>query len=73
MSLPSIITLPPEKSPSSVVLLHQNPRNCLFKICFICAYFSPDSDEMAFSLEKAILWIMGSLARNNGLKFKEMP
>ncbi len=28
-----------------------------YKQCLICAYFSPDSDKMTFSLEKAILWI----------------
>ncbi len=27
------------------------------KWCLICAYFSPDSDKMNFSLEKAVLWI----------------
>ncbi len=27
------------------------------KWCFICAYFSPDSEKVTFSLEKAILWI----------------
>ncbi len=26
------------------------------KRCLICAYFSPDSDKMTFTLEKAILW-----------------
>ncbi len=28
-----------------------------YKKCLICAYFSPDSDEITFSLEKAILWM----------------
>ncbi len=27
------------------------------KRCLSCAYFSPDSDEITFSLEKEILWI----------------
>ncbi len=26
----------------------------------ICAYFAPDSDNMTFSLEKALLWIEDS-------------
>ncbi len=28
-----------------------------YKQFLICAYFSPGSDEMTFSLEKAILWM----------------
>ncbi len=37
-----------------------------YKRCLICAYFSPDSDEMTFYLEKAIFqiedsWFMNSL------------
>ncbi len=30
------------------------------KQCLICAYFSPDSDETTFFLEKAILHIVNS-------------
>ncbi len=63
MSLYFIITLPPEEKSSPVVFSHQNPPAYLFRTvldCFclwsICAYFSPDSDEM-ISLEEAILWI----------------
>ncbi len=28
------------------------------KQCVVKAYFSPDSDEMTFSLEEVLLWIM---------------
>ncbi len=61
MSLYFIITLPPEEKSSPVVFSHQNPPkpptvlDC-FCLWSICAYFSPDSDEMT-SLEEAILWI----------------
>ncbi len=46
---------------------HQNQPTYLFvlfwtifacKQCLVCAYFSPDSEEMTFSLEEVILWIM---------------
>ncbi len=60
--------LPPVKK-STVVLSHQHPPTYLFRIfetfllrifackqCLICPYFSPDSEEKTFSLEKAILW-----------------
>ncbi|KAI2664965.1 hypothetical protein H4Q32_003292 [Labeo rohita] len=30
------------------------------KLCLICAYFSPDSDKITFSLENVILWIEDS-------------
>ncbi len=42
---------------------HQNSPSYFFrtvlahKQCLFCAYFSPDSDETTFSLEKATLWI----------------
>ncbi len=36
-----------------------------FKRCLIYAYFSPDSDKTAFSLDKAILWIEDSYFSQN--------
>ncbi len=49
------------KCPSPVVLSHPAPQIYLFrtaftcKWCLICPYFSPDSEETTFSIEKAIL------------------
>ncbi len=39
--------------------------------CWICAYFSHDSDQMAFSLEEAISR-MRILARSNGFEIKKI-
>ncbi len=36
--------------------------------CLICAYFSPDSDEATFSLEKAVLWIEDSYFAGSNIK-----
>ncbi len=68
------------KSPSPVVLSHQNSVIYLFstaftyKKCSVCAFFSLDSDDITFSLEKAILWIAilwtHILPGSNGLKLK---
>ncbi len=45
---------------------------CL-ELFWICVDFTPDSDEMTFSLEKKILWIEDSyLVRNNGLTVKNV-
>ncbi len=59
--------LPPvKKLIHFVVPSHRNPPTPLFKTVFnckrymICAYFAPDSDNMTFSLEKALLWIEDS-------------
>ncbi len=35
--------------------------------CLIFAYFSPDSDEITFPLEKVILWIEDSYHNQNDL------
>ncbi len=61
-----MIILPPLKSLSSVVLLHQN----LYIIIYLFRkYFSPDSDKMISLLEKYILWIE-DLYFSNRLKLK---
>ncbi len=50
----------------SCCLSHQNPATYLFrsvlscKWCLICADFSPDSDQITFSLEEVLLWIEDS-------------
>ncbi len=51
------------KSPSAVVLSHQNPqfRSILAVLLVNGAYFSPDSDKMTFSLEKSVLCIEDSI------------
>ncbi len=42
-------------------------------VCLICAYFCPDSDEITFSLEKAILWIEDSyFSRKQWFKFTDI-
>ncbi len=63
------------KKSISCCLSHQNPHIYLFKAgfsckrCWICADFSPDSDQITFSLEKTVLWI-DDLYFSNGLKLK---
>ncbi len=60
----SIITLPLLKKSISCCLSRQNPATYLTvlacKQCLICADFSPDSDEINFPLEEAVLWVMDS-------------
>ncbi len=46
--------------------VRMRPESCCSCFCIICTYFSPDSDKMTFSLEKAILWI-------NDLYFSKKP
>ncbi len=58
--------LPPVKKSISCCLSHQNPPTYLLravlacKRCLLCADFSPDSDEMTYSLEKTMLCIEDS-------------
>ncbi len=64
----------PVKSPSPVVLSHQNEPIDLFRTVFAClisAYFSPDSDKTTFSLEKSKLWTR-NLFGCSGLKLKSL-
>ncbi len=39
--------------------------------CLICAYFSPDSDQITFSLEKVILWIEDYFSRKQRFEVKK--
>ncbi len=53
------------------VVSHQKPLTWIrIFVCLICEYFSSDSDEIVFSIEKAILWIDGSYF--NRLKLKTL-
>ncbi len=52
--------------PKYQFIIHNNASSN--KQHIICVYFSPDLDEMTFSLEKAILQTVVILAGSNSLK-----
>ncbi len=59
-NIKSIIMYPPVKKSIPCYYVTIKPFCTVFacKQCLICAYFSPDSDKITFSLNKAILWIV---------------
>ncbi len=72
-NIKSIIMYPPVKKSIPCYYVKIKPFCTVFacKRHLNCAYCSPDSDKMTFSLNKAILWIVDYiLARSSGLKFK---